>query len=151
MHFSLPCAALQNRLTACWCHYNYTFGQFFNIQVFSVSSPLHCSIGQGKLRSSLPRVALQISSTGQDNLYSSLPCVAVSHHHCTAAMFRAKCFPHCPELLCKTGCQHAFVIASRPLGICSTYRCAVTQVQSTAVLFRTKCTSHCPVLLCKTG
>ncbi len=39
MHFSLPCAALQNRLTACWCHCNYTFGQFFNVQVFNVSSP----------------------------------------------------------------------------------------------------------------
>ncbi len=25
MHFSLPCVALQNRVTSCWCHFKYTF------------------------------------------------------------------------------------------------------------------------------
>ncbi len=36
-----------------------TFGYFSNTQVFGVPSPMHCSIGQGKMHSSLPRVALQ--------------------------------------------------------------------------------------------
>ncbi len=59
MHFSLPCAALQNRLTACWCHCKWTFGYLLNIHVCSVSSPMHYSTGQNKMHSSLPRVPLQ--------------------------------------------------------------------------------------------
>ncbi len=76
--------------------------------------------------------------------------IAVSHHQCTTALVKTKCLPHCPELLCKTGRQQA-VIANRPLGICSSYRCAVTQLQCTAVLIKTKCFPHYPELLCKTG
>ncbi len=76
--------------------------------------------------------------------------IAVSHHQCTTALVKTKCLPHCPELLCKTGRQQA-VIANRPLGICSSYRCAVTQLQCTAVLIKTKCFPHFPELLCKTG
>ncbi len=52
---------------------------------------------------------------------------AVSHHQCTTALVRTKCIPHCPEFLCKTGCQQACVTANRPLGNCSSSRCAVTQ------------------------
>ncbi len=76
--------------------------------------------------------------------------IAVSHHQCTTALVKTKCLPHCPELLCKTGRQQA-VIANRPLGICSSYRCAMTQFQCTAALVRTTCISHCLELLCKTG
>ena len=41
MHFSLPCVALQHRVTSCWCHYQYTFVYFFNIQVSM--SHHHCT------------------------------------------------------------------------------------------------------------
>ncbi len=59
VHSSLPCVALQNRLTAGLCHCKDTFGYSFETQVCSVPSPMHYSTGQGKSHSSLPRVTLQ--------------------------------------------------------------------------------------------
>ncbi len=124
---------------------------------------------------------------------------AVTQHQCTAALVWAKCNPHCSELLCKTGSQHAlchcnytfedllpiqvcsepanctaallwanaiptvqccsakqahimhYIIATTPVKICCSYRCAVTQHQCTAALVWAKCSPHCSVLLCKTG
>ncbi len=75
---------------------------------------------------------------------------AVTQHQCTAALFRAKCNPHCSVLLCKTESQQCCVSAVTPVEICSSYRCAVTQHQCTAALFKAKCNPHCSVLLCKT-
>jgi len=42
--------------------------------------------------------------------------------------------PHCSVLLWKTSSQHAFVTAITPIKICSSYRCAVTQLKCTAAL-----------------
>jgi len=62
-------------------------------------------------------------------------CVATSNHHC-------------PVLLCKTGCQQAYVSANTPMETCCSYNCAVTQHQCTATLFLATSNHHCPVLLC---
>ncbi len=108
-HSSLPRVTLQNRLTAVLCHCKDTFGYFFKTQVCSVPSPMHYSTGQGKMHSSLPVLRCKtgrqhcsvIAKTPLD--ISSTHRCAVSHHQCTTALLRAKCIPHCPELLCKTG------------------------------------------------
>ena len=43
------------------------------------------------------------------------------------------------------------VTAFRPMEMCSSHRCAVTQHQCTAARFRAKCSPHCSMLLSKTG
>ncbi len=52
-------AALQNKLTACLCHCNYTYGDLLFIQVCSDATAMHCSTGQGKIASLLFSAALQ--------------------------------------------------------------------------------------------
>ena len=46
----------------------------------------------------------------------------MTQFQCTAALVRTTCISHCPELLCKTGCQQACVTTNTPLYISSTYR-----------------------------
>ncbi len=75
----------------------------------------------------------------------------MSQQKCSAALFRAKCSHRCSVLLCKTGSQQACVNATRPIEICSSYRCAVSQQKCSAALVWAKCLCHCSVLLCKTG
>ncbi len=97
-----------------------------------------CSFTQGKILSPPSSAALQ-------NRW------AVTQHQCTAALFRAKCSPHCSVLLCKRAHSRQCVTANTPMEICSSYRCAVTQHQCTAALLRAKCNPHCSVLQCKSG
>ena len=52
-------AALQNRLTACWFHCSYTYGDYLFIQVCSEPTKMHCITGQGKMHSPLFSAALQ--------------------------------------------------------------------------------------------
>ncbi len=46
----------------------------------------------------------------------------------------SNCIPHCSEVLCKTGSQQACVTATAPMEICSSYRCAVSQLKCSATL-----------------
>ena len=131
MNFSLPCVALQNKVTACWCHYKYTLVYFFNIQVLNVPSPLHCSIGQGEMHSSLPSCSAKQADSYVVERLCGVRClitnalqhwseqkafliarscsakqadsIAMSHHQYTIALVKTKCFPHSPDLHCKTG------------------------------------------------
>ena len=75
-------------------------------------------------------------------------CSDPSPMHCSTGL--AKCIPHSPVLLCKTGLQHACVNAITPMKICCSYTCAVTH-QCTAAVVLSRCVYHCPVVLCKTG
>ncbi len=59
MHFPLLRNALQNRLTACLCHCNYTYVDLVFMQVCSDATSMHCSTGQGKMHFPLLRNALQ--------------------------------------------------------------------------------------------
>ncbi len=69
---------------------------------------------------------------------------AVTQHKCSAALFRAKCNPHCSVLLCKTGLQQALCQCIYTYGdlLC-------IQVYSAAS--QGKMHPHCLVRLCKTG
>ena len=51
-------AALQNRLTACFCNCNYTYGDLVFMQVCSDATPMHFSTGLGKTASLLFCAAL---------------------------------------------------------------------------------------------
>jgi len=42
---------------------------------------------------------------------------AMTQHKCSAALFRAKCNPHCSVLLCKTGSQQALCNCSKSYGV----------------------------------
>ena len=52
-------AALQNRLIACLCPCNYTYGDLVFIQLSSDATPKHCSTGQGRIDSLMFSAALQ--------------------------------------------------------------------------------------------
>ena len=70
-------------------------------------TPMHCSIGQGRMHSSLPGVALQNRLTASSSRckytfgYLLLIQGAVPQHQCSAALVRAECIRHCPGLPCK--------------------------------------------------
>jgi hypothetical protein len=90
--------------------------------VCSDPAPMHCSSAQGKMQSPLFSAALPnklTATTVSLQIYQEICCshmYAVTQHQCTAALFRAKCSPHCSVLLCKTSSQ-------QPLCHCkSTYR-----------------------------
>jgi len=76
---------------------------------------------------------------------------AVTQHQCTAALFRAKCSPHCSVLLCKPGYSMQCVIALTPMEICSFIQVCSDPTLCTVALFGAKCSPHCSVLLCKPG
>ena len=96
------------------CHCIYTYGDFLFIQVYEDPTPMHCSFAEGKMPSPLFNAALQNRLTSRQcgtavtpiKMCSSYRC-AVTQPQCTAALFRAKCSPHCSVLLCKTGLQQA--------------------------------------------
>ena len=81
----------------------------------------------------------------------SLYRCAVTLHKCSAALFRAKCNPHCSLLVWTTGSQQAAFHCRYTYEICSSCRCAVTRHKCSAALFRAKCNPHCSVLLWTTG
>jgi len=110
----LSCDALQNRLTACpvslqlhLCRFAFHTG----VHCLSTNALQQCS-GQNTFPTVLWCSAKQAHS---------MPCVtaitpmqvccsyrcAVTQHQCSAALVLAKCIPHCPVMLCKTGSQHA--------------------------------------------
>ena len=64
-----------------------------------------CNTVQGKMQSPLFSAALQKRLTaGSVSLQLHLwRFAAVTHHKCSATLFRAKCNPHCSVLLCKRG------------------------------------------------
>jgi len=55
--------AMQTSLTACLCHFNYTYGDLLFIQVCSDARSMHCCTDQGKTASLLFSGALQTSLT----------------------------------------------------------------------------------------
>ena len=92
------------------CHCCCTYGDVLFIQVCSDPAQMRCSKVQGKLESPLFSAAMQhrlkirqcVTADTPMELCSSYRC-AVTQHQCTAALFRAKCSPHCSVLLCNTG------------------------------------------------
>ena len=154
---TLSHAALQNRLTACLCHCNYTYEDLLLTQVCSDPPQKHCSPGFGKLHSTLSSAALQNRLTAclcHCNYTYEICCshkCAVIHHKSTAALVLANCIPHCPMLLCKTGSQHACVTAITPTEICCSHKCAVIHHKSTAALVLAIAFHTVQMLLCKTG
>ncbi len=96
------------------CLYSYTYGDLLFKQVCTDPAPMHCSFVQGKMQSPLFSAALQNRVTAgivslqysPMEICSSYRC-AVTQHQCTAALFRAKCNPHCSLPLCKTGSHQA--------------------------------------------
>ena len=60
----------------------------------------------------------------------------MSQHQYSAALVRAKCIPHCPVLVCKTGSQHAYGTRNTPVKVCCSQRYAVSQHQYSAALVR---------------
>ena len=133
MHSLLFSAALQNRLTACQCHCSRHYGSLLFIQVCSEPAPMHSISVQGKIASPLFSAALQNSliaclchcSHPYGNLLFTQMCSEPAPMH-SISLFRARQLPHCSVLLCKTGSQHACVIAVNPMEVCSSYRCAVS-------------------------
>ena len=115
MHFPLFSAALPKRLTAGLCQGNYTYHDLRFIQKCSEPTELHCSTVLGKVHFPLLSTGLQNRLTAglchriyKMEICSSHRCAA-SQQNCTAALFRAKCIPHCSVLLCKKVSQQAWV------------------------------------------
>ena len=57
-----------------------------------------------------------VTAVSPMQFFSSDRC-AVTQHKCSAALFRAKCNPHCSVLLCKTGSQQALCNCSKSYGV----------------------------------
>ena len=102
-------AALQNRLTACLCHWNHTCGDLLFIQGCSDAAPKHCSTGRAE---KTPHCSVLLCKTGPQHACATgiTPMEicssyrgAVMQHQSTAALVRAEKLPHCSLLLCKTG------------------------------------------------
>ena len=117
------------------CHCSCTYGDVLFIQVCSDPAKMRCSKVQGKLESPLFSPAMQhrlkirqcVTADTPMELCSSYRC-AVTQHQCTAALFRAKCSPHCSVLLCNTGSKAGSVSLHEHIWRC--VRCAVTQPQA---------------------
>ncbi len=150
-------AALQNRLTACFCHCNYTYGDLVFMQVCSDARPMHCSSGQDKIASLLFSTATRNRLTAalwhckhtSGDLLSIQVCSDLTQ--CTAALVSAKQLPCFSVLLCKTGSQHACATAITPMEMWSSCRCAVLQHQCTAALVKATKLPCFSVLFCKTS
>ncbi len=145
---------------------SYTYGDLLITQVCSDPAPMHCRSVQGTLQSPLFSAALQNRLTpGSVSLQihlsrvcSSYRC-AVTQHQCIAALFMAKCNPHCSVLLCKSGSQQAVCHCSHSYGdllfmqVCSEpapMHCSSVQGNMQSPLFSaalqnsvTPCMSHC--------
>ena len=76
---------------------------------------------------------------------------AVAQHQCTAALFKAKCSPHCAMLVYKPGSLQEVCHCVYTCGDLLSYRFAVAQHQCTAALFKAKCSPHCAMLVYKPG
>ena len=103
----------------------------------SAPTPLHCIwSGQNAFLTVWKCSAKQADdwlASLQIRLWIFAPLTGVQCPNTNALhLIRAKCTPHCPGVLCKTGSQQAHVTSNTPLDICSTYRCAVPQYQCTA-------------------
>ena len=101
-------------------HCSYTYGDVLFIQVCSDPAQMQCSSVQGKMLSRLFSAALQNSrqcfiAVTLMEICCTSGC-ALTQHKCNAALFRAKCTPHCSVLLCKTGSQQAVFHCSHTYG-----------------------------------
>ena len=96
-------AALQNRLTACLCHWNHTCGDLLFIQGCSDAAPKHCSTGRAE---KTPHCSVLLCKTGpQQACGAEITPVeicssyrgAVMQHQSTAALAGQKRLPtvHC--------------------------------------------------------
>ena len=131
MHFSQPCVALQNRVTSCWCHFKYTFVYFFKYRFqCPITTALQHWLGRNAFLIAQSCSAKQADSyvverlcgvqclitnalqhwSEQKAFLIARSCsakqadsIAMSHHQCTTALVKTRCFPRCPDLLCKTG------------------------------------------------
>ncbi len=125
MHFSLPCVALQNRVTSCWCHFKHTF-------VYSSTYRFQCPITtalQHWLGRNAFLIAQSCSAKQADNYVVEKLCgvqclitnalqhwseqkafliaqscsakqadsIAVSHHQCTTALCQNKMLSSLPR------------------------------------------------------
>ena len=69
--------ALRNKLTACLCHCNYTYGDLLFIQVCIDARPMHCSTGQGTIAPDTK--ALQHWS--KQNEFPNVQCCSATQVH----------------------------------------------------------------------
>ena len=127
---SLPGVALQNRVTSCWCHYQYTYiSSTYRFQCPITTAQQHRS-GRNAFLIAHTCAAKQADSyvverlcgvqclitnalqhkSEQNAFLIARSCsakqadsIVVSHHQCTTALVKTKCFPHSPDLHCKTG------------------------------------------------
>ena len=144
--------ALQNRLTACLCHCNYTYGDLLFVKVCGDATPMHCSTGQGKIASLLFSVALQNRLTAALNhfnytcgvLHFIQVCCDARPMHCSTGQGKiaSLLFSVALSLLLSATLQTRQTAAlshyNTPLEFCPSYRCAVMQDQCTAALVRAK-------------
>ena len=151
-------AALQNRLTACSCHWNHTCGDLLFMQVCSDATPKHCSTGQGRKASPLFTAALWNRLTAclchWNHTYGYLlfiqGCSDAAPKHCSTGqgrkaspLFTAALWNRPTACMCHWSHTYGDLLFS--------YRGAVMQHQSTAALVRAEKLPHCSLLLCKTG
>ena len=98
---------------AVW-HCSYTYGDLLFMQVCSDLAQMQCSVCSGQ--NAIPTVRCCSAMKAQSRqcvtavtpmeICSSNRC-AVTQHRWSAALFRARCNPHCSVLLCSEGSQQA--------------------------------------------
>ncbi len=136
-------AALQNRLTACLCHCNHTYGDCDTGLQCCNTNALHHWSGQNSFPTvqccsayhadSRP-VSLQIH-LWRFALNTGVQCCNTNALQHWSVQNR---LPQFSVQLCKTSSQQPCVPANTPMGICSSYSSAVMQHQCTAALVRAK-------------
>ncbi len=132
MQSPLFSAALQNRLTAGSVSMQLHLWRYaLQTSVDAVPTVQCCSAKQAHSRQC-------VTALTPMEICLSYRC-AVTQHQCTAALFRAKCSPHCSVRL-KQAHSRQCVTALYIYGdLLFTYRCAVAQHKSTAAVMRAKC------------
>ena len=93
LHSTLSRAALQNKLTACLCHCNYTYQDLLLLQVCSDPSPMHCN--QRFWQSAFPTVSAAL----QNRLTACLCHYNYTYQH--LLLIQVSSDP--PPMLCSTG------------------------------------------------
>ena len=123
MQSPLFSAALQKRLTAGSVSLQlhlWRFALHTGVQWHITNALQHCS-GQNAIPTVQCCSAKEahsrqcVTAVTPMEICSSYRC-PVTHHTCSATLFRAKCNPHCSVLLCKTGSQQAVCHCSYTYG-----------------------------------
>ena len=123
-------AAQQNRLTACLCQCNYTYGDLLFIQVWIDARPMHSSTGQGRIASPLFSAALQNRLTA---------CLCQCNYTYGDLLFIQVCIDARP-MHSSTGqgriAEQQSKVARNKKALCSTQRTRHSESQLWPMLFR---------------